>query len=104
MSKLAELLSYLFNKLMARGTEIMSANAALRLALVAKFVAVIGVGYATVSGIISGLEFVVSDDLSRAMSWVVPENAVACIGACVSAAIARAIIDMHGGILRMLSA
>ncbi|MFY0678407.1 MAG: DUF5455 family protein [Neptuniibacter sp.] len=102
MSKLAELLSFLFSKALGRATDVMGANAALRVLLVGKYVAVVGVGYATVAGIISSLNFVVSDDLSRAMSWVVPDNAVACIGACVSAAIARSIIDHHGGILRML--
>lgn len=102
MPKLAELLAYLFNKVLSRSGELVSASVAIRLVLVTKFVAIIGVGYATISGIISGLSFVVSPDLSRAMSWVVPDNFPACIGAVISAALARALIDMNTDVLKLL--
>ncbi|MBY4675897.1 DUF5455 family protein [Marinobacterium arenosum] len=102
MPKLAELIGFLFNKLLGRFVQHIDAGIVMRLTLVGAFVGVVGVGYATVSGIIGGLSFIVSDDLGRAMSWVVPDNAVACIGALVSASIARATIDFHGTLLQML--
>lgn len=81
-----------------------SARFAAVASLVVVFTSIVATAFAAISGLVSGIEMVVNDDLSRAMSWFVPSNTVPCMVAGFSAVIIRATFDYHASIVRLWAA
>lgn len=82
----------------------MSARFAAVASLVVVFTSIVATAFAAINGVVSGIEMVVNDDLSRAMSWFVPSNTVACMVAGFSAVVIRATFDYHASIVRLWAA
>lgn len=101
MNAIAALITFLATRLGAFKAATISARIAAVSTVVLIFIGVIAVGFAAIGGLVSGISMAVSDDLSRAMSWVVPNNAVTCIVALFSAHIIRATMDYHVAILQL---
>jgi hypothetical protein len=95
MGKLGELLRQLFVNGLEGAGGAFGLDVSYRIFIIGLIVASFSVAYASVAGLISAFNFVVNDELSRAMSWFVPVESITCIAALISAKIARAVLDYH---------
>ena len=93
MNAIASLITFLATRAGFFQLSLISARLAWTATAILIFVSIIAVGFAAINVLVAGISMVVSDDLSRAMSWVVPNNAVTCIVALFSAHVIRATMD-----------
>lgn len=104
MKAIAALITWIAGSFTAWVGAIISAKIASIVALIAVYTGIVGVVFAAIGGLVSGIEMAVNPDLARAMSWFVPSNTIPCIGAMISAMIVRATFDYHASIIRLFSA
>jgi len=77
---------------------------ALRLALVAAFIALAVAAFAAIDGAFAALAMALPSELSVAVSWVVPYNAKACAAAIVATYAARWVFDFNTRMLQLKTA
>ncbi|WP_027854998.1 DUF5455 family protein [Marinobacterium litorale] len=103
MQAIAALITWIASSFTGWVAGTISAKIAASLSLIAVYTSIFGVLIAALMGLIGGIEMAVNDDLSRAMSWFVPDNTIACIGAGMSAWVVRATFEYHAAIIRLWS-